>query len=191
MSRLLVMNFASDFKPGGGWLSGALAQEEALCYQSSLALSLHKEHYLFAPLDATYTKDVAMIRDEEHQMLQMNTRDLPVFSVVSVAALRRPEVKDGFYARNGDREMMKTKIRLTLRIAGMKGHSRLVLGAFGCGAFRNQVEEVAKLWKEVLLEDEFKGGWWEEVVFAVLWKHVPGERGNFEPFREMLNGMVV
>lgn len=70
--RIAVMNLASEKKPGGGWLTGALAQEEALCYRSSLSLSLHKTYYPLEKLDAVYTRDVVVVRssmDAGHQLL--------------------------------------------------------------------------------------------------------------------------
>jgi uncharacterized protein (TIGR02452 family) len=192
-TRPLVMNFASDKNPGGGWLSGAKAQEECLCYRSSLAQSLHKSHYPIPLHKFSYTRDVLIIRDAEFKLLTIPAASLPVVSCINIAALRRPSVNGEKYARDSDRDWMRKKMRVTLRLAAMKGHSRLVLGAFGCGAFKNPVEEVASLWKQVLGEDEFSGGWWEEIVFAVLWRDTPGQKGkgNFEPFKEQLNGMII
>jgi len=193
MTRPLVMNFASDKNPGGGWLNGARAQEECLCYRSSLSLSLHKSHYPIPLHKFSYTRDVLLIRDSEFELLMpaVAPTDLPVVSCINIAALRRPALANKNYARDQDSDWMRKKMRVTLRLAARKGHSRLVLGAFGCGAFRNPVEEVAAMWKQVLGEDEFSHGWWEEIVFAVLWKDVPGQKGNFEIFREELDGMTI
>ncbi|KXJ86314.1 hypothetical protein Micbo1qcDRAFT_168659, partial [Microdochium bolleyi] len=60
--RVLVLNLASEKQPGGGWLTGAVAQEEAICYRSSLALSLHKQYYPWGALTGLYTRDVVVIR---------------------------------------------------------------------------------------------------------------------------------
>lgn len=54
----------------------------------------------------------------------------------------------------------------------------------GCGAFRNPVAEVARAYREVLDEDEWKGVF-EEIVFAVL--DASGE-SNHKVFKEMLEG---
>jgi len=100
------------------------------------------------------------------------------------------------FARPTDRTLTKNKIRLSLRIAASQGHRRLVLGALGCGAFRNPNGEVASCWKEVLRETEFRG-WWETVVFAVLDKGSDGDNGtrdregNYMRFKDELDGLVV
>ena len=203
LHRLLTVNIKE--RPGGGWLGGATAQEEALCYRSSLALSLHKGYYPWKMNQALYTKDVVIIRsamDSDHRLLVPDVRpaDLPVVSVVSIAALCRPDKKtiqvtDGdvarkkeIFTRPGDRELTKAKMRLSLRIAATNGHSSLVLGALGCGAFGNPTETVADCWREVLEEPEFSGGWWRHICFAVYDRR--GE-GNFEIFRKVLASLEV
>ena len=94
----LIVNFASHKKPGGGWLNGALAQEEALCYRSSLALSLHLSLYPLDREDVLYSPYVLIIRGDlssGHRLLvsSTRTRDLPIVSAVSVAALNRPALR--------------------------------------------------------------------------------------------------
>ncbi|KAF3768921.1 hypothetical protein M406DRAFT_231778, partial [Cryphonectria parasitica EP155] len=201
-SRPAVLNLASDKSPGGGWLNGAMAQEEALCYRSSLSLSLHKHYYPWDADQGVYTHDVVIIRSsasEDHKLLapDIPAADLPVVSVVSIAAVRCPKVsevqslagdKRKVFADSEDRDLTKRKMRLGLRVAAAKGHDCLVLGALGCGAFRNPVEEVADAWKEVLEETEFAGGWWREIWFAVFDQK---NEGNYEVFEKVLGGLQV
>ncbi|GKT40287.1 uncharacterized protein ColSpa_00468 [Colletotrichum spaethianum] len=173
--RVAVLNMASDIHPGGGWLKGAVAQEEAICYRSSLYLSLHKRYYPFKRRGGVYTPDVVVIRSDMasgHRLLVPGIAyaDLPVVSVLSIAAIRRPEVRRRKvvttagteevyeFARTGDRALTMEKMRLCLRMAASRDHSLLVLGALGCGAFRNPPEEVARCWLEVLDEAEFGAG---------------------------------
>lgn len=203
--RVAILNLASDKVAGGGWRKGALAQEEALCYRSSLYLSLHKRYYPFdSPFMGLYTRDMVVIRGDMasgHELLaDVAPADLPVVSALSVAALRDPGVRKVSvntpagaeerleFARPQDREVTKGKMRLTLRMAASRGHGLLVLGALGCGAFRNPTGEVARCWREVLGESEFSGGWWSGIVFGVLDLR---REGNFEIFEETLGGMMV
>ena len=205
--RVAVLNMASNISPGGGWLKGSRAQEEALCYRSSLYLSLHKSAYPWRQRQGIYSPDVVVIRsdmDSGHELLladaDVKAEDLPVVSVLSIAGLRTPPVDriqvdtpNGtvdrvVFARPSDREMTKTKMRLCLRMAARRDHGLLVLGALGCGAFRNPPKEVAHCWLEVLREDEFTGGWWEEVWFAVFDRR---NEGNFEVFEEILGGVEI
>ena len=203
--RPAVLNLASPTNPGGGWTSGALAQEEALCYRSSLALSLHRRFYPFRQLSGVYSPDVVIIREEMaagHALYTCAEEDMPVVSVVSVAALRRPPVKKvamatagggppvmrEIFAKDGDRELTKGKMRMSLRLAAARGHDILVLGALGCGAFGNPPGEIVACWAEVLGEAEFGGGWWRDVVFAVL---DTKKEGNFTVFKDALDGIEV
>jgi uncharacterized protein (TIGR02452 family) len=197
-----VLNLASERSAGGGWYKGALAQEEALCYRSSLYLSLHKSYYPLPSLTAIYSPSVIIIRDamaRGHALLgSTKVADLPVVSVISVAALRNPELTDDQkqFKNEGQRAETKRKIRLTLRVAAGNGHSKLVLGALGCGVFANPPKEVAECFLEVFREKEFQGGWWEEIAFAIM-DNVRGDRGgkdgvgNYGEFYRVLNGQIV
>lgn len=62
-----------------------------------------------------------------------------------------PPVVRKIYADPKDRELAIQKMRVVLRIAQAKGIRRLVLGAWGCGAYGNPVEEIAAAWKKILL----------------------------------------
>lgn len=61
---------------------------------------------------------------------------------------------------------MKNRMRRALAIFADRGDRILVLGAYGCGVFRNDPREVARWWKELL--DEGFGGCFDLVVHAVL-----------------------
>ncbi|KAI4138735.1 MAG: hypothetical protein L6R39_006642 [Caloplaca ligustica] len=199
---VLVLNMANAKYGGGGWLKGAIAQEEAICYRSSLAFTLKLRHYPIPDRAAIYSPTVVVLRDslaKGHQLLDLSHPEkLPVVSVVSVAAIRDPSVErrlgDGeeIYCNGDDRNLMRSKIRMILRVAAAKGHRKLVLGALGCGAFGNPPGEVVRLWKELLTEPEFSGGWWEHVVFAVLDDGGGKESdGNYGVFWRELNGLEV
>lgn len=209
---VIVLNLASERSPGGGWQKGALAQEECLCYRSSLYLSLDPSFYPIPSLSAIYTPNVLLIRSSMangHSLFPTTQLDspstLPAVSVVSVAALRKPSLSDDVDDNNnrtfkhpGARATTKRKIRLVLRLAAQNKHTKLVLGALGCGVFANPPHEVANCFAEVFDEPEFQGGWWEEVVFAVLdnVKSGSGEggkdgKGNFGVFYRVLDGKEV
>ena len=196
-----VLNLASERHAGGGWQNGAMAQEEALCYRSSLYLSLHKSYYPLPSLSVLYSPDVLIIRSATsagHTLYKQPACDLPVTSVISVAALRHPSLtSDGTrFAKADQRAETKKKIRVSLRVAASNGHTKLVLGALGCGVFNNPPKEVADCFLEVFRENEFQGGWWEEVVFAVM-DNAKGDQGgkdgagNYGMFHRVLDGQVV
>ena len=188
-----ILNMANAVHAGGGFRSGALAQEEALCYRTSLSFTLKLRHYPIPDKAAIYSPNVLVIR---HSLANghgiLDCRDpskLPVISVVSAAAIYNPLTRDSGkkYADVGDAQLMADKMRVILRTAIRNKHRKIVLGAFGCGAFRNPPEAVCGLWADVLLEPEFAGGWWEDVIFAVL----SGRDRNYQIFHEKLDGLVV
>ncbi|PKY05241.1 hypothetical protein P168DRAFT_310634 [Aspergillus campestris IBT 28561] len=198
-AKVCVLNLASEKHAGGGWLRGAMAQEEALCYRSSLSFTLKRRFYPIRDRDAIYSPTVLIMRgnfDQGHKLMDLQRPELfPVVSVVSVAAVRRPEILNANpprFKHIADRHLTKDKMRAILRVAAYNRQRRLVLGALGCGAFANPKQEVADCWAEVLQEQEFQG-WWERIVFAVL--ENPGgpaiNTGNFNTFRSKLQGLRV
>ncbi|KAL8825567.1 MAG: hypothetical protein Q9170_007747 [Blastenia crenularia] len=201
-SPVLVLNMANAQHGGGGWLKGAIAQEEALCYRSSLAFTLKRRFYPIPDRAVIYSPTVVVIRESisrGHRLLDLSHPEkLPVVGVISVAAVRDPSVQrrldtgDETYTNVDDRNLMRSKIKIVLRVAATKGHRKLVLGALGCGAFGNPKNEVVSLWKEALTEPEFSGGWWEDVVFAVLDDGGGKDSdGNFGVFFRGLDGLEI
>lgn len=190
-----VLNMASARHAGGGWRNGALAQEEDLCYRSSLIISLKLRYYPLKNLDAIYSPKVAIFRKSStYEWLDTKSPScLPIVSAISMAAVRNPQRVRGEnhleYKNPTDRNLMKDKMRMILRVAAFNKHRRLVLGAFGCGAFYNPREEVANCWSEVLREEEFQG-WWESIVFAILKSTIPSdERSSLDIFKDVLDGL--
>ncbi|MDL2241841.1 TIGR02452 family protein, partial [Bacteroidales bacterium OttesenSCG-928-L03] len=201
--NVCVLNMASRHNPGGGVLNGAGAQEENIFRRSNLFQSLYqfvdysyqydveRDRENSYPLDresgGIYSKKVSIIRGSENSGYCFLQNPFEV-SVVSVPAINHPQLEtfDGKqYIVSELIEPSKEKIRTILRICGEFNHECLVLSAFGCGAFKNPPHHVAKLFKQVFKEDEFKSRF-KLVVFAILddhnsWReHNP--EGNILPF---------
>lgn len=175
--KLCVLNLASDKHPGGGCKGGSLAQEETLCYRSTLYHTLDKEdYYPLAPLAGIYSPGVVVYRQEMRYGFAPfeDQNDWFVLGVVTVAGLRRPQLArphgpDGEeeLATPALRNLLHNKIRQILRIAAKEGQEHIILGAMGCGAFRNPPGAVARAFKTVLEEPEWKGVF-GGIVFAVM-----------------------
>ena len=192
-----VLNMANATHAGGGFKYGAMAQEEALCYRSSLFFTLKIRHYPIPEKAAIYSPRVLVFREsmkDGHDLMDLrNPSTLPLISVVSTAAICQPRLTKSssgrkVYEKRKDKELMMQKMRVILRVANRNRHRRLVLGAFGCGAFANPPQEVADMWAGVLQESEFQAGWWEDVVFAVI--DTAGS-DNFKIFKHKLDGLSV
>ena len=179
-----VLNMASPLRPGGGFLQGAFSQEESLCLRTTLYPALQERYYRLPDVGVLYTPDVMVYRDPEDKELSKAERWF--VDVASAGMMRFPDVLEGRYVREKDREMVRGKMRMVMRAFVEAGVKRVVLGAWGCGAYGNPVVEVVEAWKSVLvggkrgMKEEWKGV--EEVVFAILdesmaeeWKSLWGD----------------
>ena len=201
-----VLNMASRRNPGGGVATGAGAQEETLFRRTNLFRSLYqfapyaeqygikRSHHQY-PLDrnfgGVYTPDAIYFRESEQKGYALF--DDPVsLSFITVAGMNRPDLTDDGFIAPYHVEPIKNKIRTIFRMGLVHGHDSLVLGALGCGAFRNPPRHVARLFHEVLVEPEFKNKY-RCIVFAILDDHNAHQKhnpeGNFKPFAEEFAGM--
>ena len=168
-----VLNFASAKNPGGGFLNGAMAQEEALAASGGLysTLLLHEAYYtanrgcgtMMYTDHAIYSPEVVFFRDGQFDLLEH-----PVTaSVLTLPAVNMGQVLLKGEDTNRAKQVMKGRMRLCLAIFAKQKDTQLILGAYGCGVFRNSPDEVAGWWKE-LLEVEGYGRFFREIVFAVM-----------------------
>lgn len=177
----LALNFANGVHPGGGFLSGARAQEEALCrssalYQTLVGDPMYEEHGKRPRQDSTdwaiYSPDVPVFRTDDGTELEH-----PWFlSFITCAAPYTPTIGQ---PEAGD--LLHRRIHRVLVIARAYGYPALVLGAWGCGAFGNDVRRTATDFRQAL-ENEFSGAF-SDIVFAITdWSL---ERKFLGPFREV------
>ena len=194
-----VLNMASRQNPGGGVQTGAGAQEENLFRRSNLFQSLfqfvpyaekygvRKSRFQY-PLDRNYggiyTPDATVFRGTEQMGYPLLEKPFQM-SFIAVAGINRPTLASPERIAPELVEPVKNKMRTIFRIGLLHHHDSLVLGAFGCGAFRNPPAHIARLFHEVMEEEEFKNKY-KLLVFAILddhnarLKHNP--KGNFLPF---------
>ena len=201
--KIAVMNFANAFHPGGGVTKGASAQEECLCRTSTLYPLLDREilkrtyyeHHrkLKTPKasDALiYTEDVVICKTDEDLPKRLPREQWVKVDVITVAApdLRNmsnryaPLVDGGAYMNNAELFGYHVKRAIhVLTCAAAKEADILVLGAFGCGAFQNDPEVVARAYKVAI--GEFPKVF-RKIEFAVYCS--PKDRKNFETFSRVL-----
>lgn len=152
---VVLLNFASARNPGGGFLGGARAQEEDLCRSSGLYRCqlqapeyyeanrgqkslLYTDHMIYSPavpffhvngwLDDYFCVDVITApAPNAGAHLQKHPEDGPAV----LATLRR-------------------RVGQVLDLAAHRERRHLILGAWGCGVFRNDPAAVAAAWAEAL-----------------------------------------
>ena len=167
--NVVSLNFASATHPGGGFLTGARAQEEYLCRSSALYLAIkdspiyayHRREGHKRYSDAMiYSPDVPVFRDDEHRLLPKPYLASFITSAAPLTKHLHPEELVGIP------DILRERIRKILTVAQIHGHDSLVLGAWGCGAFGNDGHLVAALFHQAL-EIDFKGAF-KEVTFAIV-----------------------
>jgi len=204
-----VLNMASRRNPGGGVRDGSGAQEENLFRRTNLLRSL----YQFVPYADEYEvpanseghrypieRESGGIYSPPAWVFRSSEADGYAFladpykaAFITVPAIPRPDT----YSQHGGLRLTdqmaratRRKIRAILRIGATNGHPDLVLGAFGCGAFKNPPRHMAELFRETLSDPEFDGVF-RSVVFAILNDHNAARphnpRGNYLPFKEVLD----
>ncbi len=183
----VALNFASATHPGGGFLSGARAQEEYLARSSGLyaCLQMHPMYgYHRARHDTLYTDyviyspAVPVFRADDGALLETPyTVGIITSPAVNAAALppeRHAEIGPAMWQR----------ILKVLAAGIVHGHDSIVLGAWGCGAFGNDGVEIAQLFRQALAEN-FRGAY-SQVIFAILdWSR---EKRFIGPFQRAFGG---
>jgi uncharacterized protein (TIGR02452 family) len=171
--HLGCLNFASAKKPGGGFLTGAQAQEESLARSSALVPCLEARPELYERnrahgsamyLDLVlFSPRVPFFRDDDGGWLAA-----PVLaSVVTAPAPNAGALRQhGSYARAEVDDALRRRGGYVLRVAAHHGIERLVLGAWGAGVFGNDPRMVADMFA-AHLGGAFEGVF-AEIVFAVF-----------------------
>jgi uncharacterized protein (TIGR02452 family) len=181
---VVALNFASAKSPGGGFLSGARAQEESIARASGLHACLvdrpmYAHHRaLHDPLYtrwAIYSPSVPVFRDDEGAFLD----EAWECAFITAPAPNAKAMGDSTERADEIRQAFDDRIRRVLGIAVAHGHDTVVLGAWGCGAFGNDPAQVAAQFQDALSGD-FAGAF-RRVVFAILdWSE---ERRFIGPFQ--------
>jgi uncharacterized protein (TIGR02452 family) len=171
VSLVAALNFASAKNPGGGFLGGAKAQEEDLARCSSLYTCQLTQPAYYEANRATrsmlytdhliYSPEVPFFRDERLELLS---------EPFTVSILTSPAPNAGEAHSRGEgrhvRATLERRAAHVLRVAAHHRHRTLVLGAWGCGVFRNDPRDVADIFARLLSAEPFTRVF-ARVVFAI------------------------
>lgn len=204
--KVAVLNFASATTPGGGVEKGASAQEECLCRVSNLFLCL-SDKAVWEPFyqehrndknnihndDIIYTPDVRVIKDDCYaDYPEADQFNVDVITCAAPNLRENPNNPFNVDAVNPvtikPEELFRVHYKRAVKImqvAASKGAEVLILGAFGCGVFRNDPAVVARAYKEAL--QNFKHAF-KEVEFAIFCAR---DWTNYDVFCNVFNGTPI
>lgn len=185
-NRVVALNFASARNPGGGFLSGAIAQEEDLCRDSALYPCVKSKPLFYNSNimceDTFYTDDIIY----SPQVPFFRNKDRTFFDTpynVSIISSPAPNVRS---MENVDETILASKLYdraiKILQVAVANNHNNIILGAWGCGAFGNNPEMVSQTFLDALKAVPA----FEHICFAVY-----DTRENtpvFNTFNKVING---
>ncbi|KAH7928712.1 hypothetical protein BV22DRAFT_969146, partial [Leucogyrophana mollusca] len=194
--RIALLNFASATHPGGGFLSGAQAQEESIARSSTLYPSLMtdvaQQFYQLHGKDRKrgfyhhamiYTPAVVVFRDDAGNWVDPFEVDVVTSAAVNAGDVWKKAASESSLSSTEIEERIEVAMRermgRILFLFEQQGAKNIVLGSFGTGVFRNKVEVVAKIWASLLTEDgaRYKHSF-HRVMFAILGKD------TFNTFKE-------
>jgi uncharacterized protein (TIGR02452 family) len=196
LGKVCILNMASDMKPGGGVEKGSTAQEEDICRRTDLYVALRpyysplwtfklqEDRKIEYPLPqnrpvAIYTKDITIYKD----MYGNDYSEFYSCDVVSMHAIRRPALLSNGEMSESDKLLTKRKIEYMLDVCLSNGCSTLVLGAFGCGAFKNNPQNVSDIFYSVFQDEKYRDKF-SYVLFAVYDTHGNNANSNYSIFKK-------
>lgn len=166
-----LLNFASFKRPGGLYISGSTQQEESLCHESILYEVLKRfdsTFYAYNRLDLAkgkinnlylnygiYSPNIIFNRDS----------NIAVSAVITVAAPNARHIPTSRKITKAENSSaLKSRIKFVLDIAETEHLQTLILGAYGCGVFRQDPIEVASIFKFYLTSGKYN---FTNIIFAI------------------------
>ena len=168
-----ALNFASAKNPGGGFLNGSQAQEESLARSSALYASLQRAFVFYERHRAMssclysdamiFSPGCPIFRDDEGELLS---------EPMSATFITSAAPNAGAIENNAPLEtplipqVLRQRAEFVLALAAAHDYENLILGAWGCGVFRNDPRTVADAFAVHL-----RGNWsgrFSRVIFSVL-----------------------
>lgn len=198
--NICILNFASAKNPGGGVETGSSAQEEALCRCSTLYPCINT-NYLFQNFylphrklqgtlyndDCIYTPNIIMLKSDSAIPERLSKEIWYKYDVITCAApnLRIPNqitlFSNQYISDDEIYDIHRQKAKKILNIAINHNVDKIILGAFGCGAFQNPPEIVAKAYNDVIQEYLYS---FKEIHFAVYCP--PNDNTNYIVFKNII-----
>ena len=178
--KTCVLNFASYKNPGGKFIDGSSAQEESLCHQSNLYNILMRcnEFYDWNRKNlnrglytnrALYTHEVVDVAG--------GTFDILTCAAPNWGAAARNQV-----AKENNSAALRDRVGFALACMADARVNTLILGAFGCGVFKQDAREVATYMRDWLERIDVGS----RIVFAIPDKNSKNYKAFADVFADVL-----
>ncbi|MFN3148431.1 TIGR02452 family protein [Bremerella sp.] len=175
LDQVLCLNFASAKNPGGGYLGGSQAQEESLARSSALVktleasweyyevhrscgTSIYTDRMILSPNVPVFRGDDGSLLDEPYLLSMVTSPAVNAGAVIKNEPHRAADIES----------IMAERIGKLLKLAAARDYQHLILGAWGCGVFRNDPEMIARLFAKALQDGGAYESQFESITFAVL-----------------------
>ncbi|PNH12600.1 hypothetical protein TSOC_000468 [Tetrabaena socialis] len=123
------------------------AAEESMFRRSNYFRTLTIDLYPIKKDEAIYSPSVTVFKDgPELDFARCQPFDM---SFIACPGLRHPILTEEGRLKAEDVEVLERKIELIFQVAWMHGHRVIVLGAMGCGAWKNNPIDVAEAFKSI------------------------------------------
>jgi uncharacterized protein (TIGR02452 family) len=170
--NVCILNFASAKNPGGGFLRGSMAQEESICYVSTLYHSLIQSNMYEInkknPQNGLYN-DIGIYTNEICVFTLHRDDDVhiePFYpSVISCPAINKNYALEKGISVDKIYDKMCDRIKLVFEIAKVRNVDILILGAYGCGVFGNNPADIKEIFFG-LIDNDYENIF-EHIVFAI------------------------
>lgn len=179
-----VLNFAAYKTAGGAFLRGSRTQEGSLCHESFLynvLIGCH-EYYMGNGQGANkglyynralFSPNIKFIREGKAKLCDVLTCSAP-----NKAAAEKFHY---IVTKEENTQAIQSRIEFILGILAEQQKETLILGAFGCGLFEQNPEEVAAIFKETL-NTSYKNIF-KKVIFAIP----DGVNNNLKTFQKVFS----
>ena len=170
--KVAVLNYANNHSIGGAPFSAG-AQEESLCRCSTLLPCLeamrdpfyqkHRNQYsshqmdFMGNADLIYTPDIVVFKtDERTQPVYPRMMNRDEWYKVNVITCAAPQLFGTVVRPTNYIDVISSRIKKILDVAAKEHNEVVILGAWGCGAFKNPIEIVAKVFVDLVRNYDFE-----------------------------------
>lgn len=182
--KTAILNFSSYKNPGGMFLKGSKAQEECICHESFLYNVLKEKQKEFYDENKKHlNKALYFNRALYSPGIVFERKDKTTKAGVITCAAPNKSAAQNYYSVSDEENLnaLKSRIKYIFHIAEDNDIECLILGAYGCGVFGQNPQEVAEIFKETI--NLYKSSrCLKKIIFAIP----KGKDNNLKTFQKCL-----